>query len=107
MKLSECNAKQRKAFLNIVHAANWIIGGLENTVADCDPDDKDRIDAEKALANHAVLVNGIYEAATTDIYTDGAVKFGKGAESYLKDIRFCGKAWLMERVEARVKKLGY
>ena len=28
-------------------------------------------------------------------------------KSYLKDIRFCGKEWLMERVERQVTKAGY
>jgi len=53
------------------------------------------------------MTKEIYDAAITEIYTDGAMMFGKAAQSYLKDIRFCGKDWLMERVEARVKKLGY
>lgn len=35
------------------------------------------------------------------------VFFGTAAESCLKDIRFCGKEWLMERCEKRVAKPGY
>ena len=45
--------------------------------------------------------------ATTEIYQEGACCFNSTAASYLKDIRFCGKAWLLERVEARVRKEGY
>ena len=107
MKYSECNAKQRKAFANILHAANWIIGGLENTMSDNLPDSEEYIQANERLHDHEGLVNEIYDAAITEIYGDGSMMFGKAAQSYLKDIRFCGKDWLTERVEARVKKLGY
>lgn len=107
MKLSECNAKQRKAYINIAHAANWIIGGLENVLLDNEPESNEYIDAKRQLDDHALLVDTIYDAALTEIYTDGACMFGNEVAKYLKDIRFCGKEWLMERVEARVKKLGY
>ena len=33
--------------------------------------------------------------------------YHQAAVSYLKDIRFCGKEWLMARCEARIKKAGY
>ena len=45
--------------------------------------------------------------ATTDLYDDGSCCFNQAAERYLKDIRFCGKEWLMARCEARIKKAGY
>ena len=63
--------------------------------------------AKAELADHDGLVATIYEMATTEIYQEGACCFNSAAASYLKDIRFCGKAWLMERVEARVRKEGY
>ena len=28
-------------------------------------------------------------------------------EETMRDIRFCGKEWLMERCEARIQKAGY
>lgn len=34
MKYAECNARQKKAFKNIFHASNWLLGGLENTMLD-------------------------------------------------------------------------
>ena len=71
-------------------------------------EDSDEYRAAKAeLADHDGLVATIYEMATTEIYQEGACCFNSAAASYLKDIRFCGKAWLMERVEARVRKEGY
>lgn len=107
MKLSECNARQKKAFINIKNAANWIIGGLENTMLDYLPSDEDYKNAQARLSDHEGLVAEIYDAAITEIYGDGFMGFGKEVEKYLKDIRFCGKDWLMARCEARVKKCGY
>lgn len=107
MKLAECNAKQRKAFLNIYHAANWIIGGLENTLLDYEEDSEEYKAAYDRLHDHEGLVNEIYEAAINDYYDDGCACYNDTAKRYLKDIRFCGKDWLMERCEARVKKCGY
>ena len=107
MKVSEMNARQKKAFYNIKYAAYWHIGGLENALMD-NAEDSDEYRAAKAeFADHDGLVATIYEMATTEIYQEGACCFNSTAASYLKDIRFCGKAWLMERVEARVRKEGY
>lgn len=107
MKYADCNERQKKAYRNIAYAADWIIGGLENTLLDYDEDREEYKLAKATLADHSGLVAEIYSAATTDIYTGGGVFFGAAAESCLKDIRFCGKEWLMERCEKRVTKLGY
>ena len=63
--------------------------------------------AKATLANHDGLVAELYNMATTDVYDDGSCCFSQAAASYLKDIRFCGKEWLMARCEARIKKAGY
>lgn len=107
MKLSECNARQRKVYMNVYHAANWIIGGLENTLEDNARDSEEFKEAMAQLDDHEGLVNAIYEAATTELYGEGSVKWGADIKRYLKDVRFCGKAWIMERVERRLKKMGY
>lgn len=107
MKYADMDARQKKAFKNIYHAANWLVGGLENQMEDNAPGSPEHESARRALANHEGLVDELYSMATTDIYDDGAMMFGKGAESFLKDIRFCGKEWLMERCERRIKKCGY
>jgi len=107
MKYADCNARQKKAFRNIFHASNWLLGGLENTMMD-NPEGSPEYESAKAtLADHDGLVAELYEMATTDVYDEGSCSFGQGAASYLKDIRFCGKDWLMERCEARIKKGGY
>lgn len=107
MKFSECNAKQKKAYANIYHACNWLIGGLENTMSDNEEGSPEYENAKARLADHEGLVNELYDMAITDVYDDGSCCFGKGAASYLKDIRFCGKEWLLERCEKRIKKAGY
>ena len=107
MKYSECNARQKKAFMNIKHAANWLLGGLENTMLDNAEGSPEYESAKAQLADHAGLVQEVYNMATTDIYDEGSCFFGASATSALKDIRFCGKEWLMARCEARIKKEGY
>ena len=107
MKYSDCNARQKKAYRNIYHTANWIIGGLENTMLDNERDSEEYKSAEAQLKNHNGLVDEIYNEAISSVYDDGSCCFNESAERFLRDIRFCGKEWLMERVEARVKKMGY
>lgn len=100
------NARQLKAIMNIKHAANWLIGGMENCVSDFG-NEPEGIQAKEELANHEMLVNEVYDMAISDIYNDGAMYFGEGAKKYLKDVRFCGKDWLMEICDKIVKKMGY
>ena len=107
MKISEMNYRQKKAFYNVYHAANFLIGGLENTLADFPEDSTEYIEAKATLADHDLLAAQLYDMATTEVHTEGCCSFGKQAESYLKDIRFCGKAWIMERIEKRLRKMGY
>ena len=107
MKYADCNARQKKAFRNIYHASNWLLGGLENTMLDNAEGTKEYENAKATLANHDALVAELYRMATTDLYDDGSCCFNQAAERYLKDIRFCGKEWLMARCEARIKKAGY
>ena len=107
MKISEMNAQQKKAFYNIRNAANYLIGGLENTMEDYPEDSEEYLEAKATLEDHDFLVSQIYDLALTEIFAEGANIFGRAAEAYLKDIRFCGKEWLMERVEKQVTKAGY
>lgn len=107
MKYAECNARQKKAYANIYHAANWLLGGLENTCLDNQPGTPEYDSAKAILDDHDELVHELYQMATTDVYDEGSCVFGQTAEKYLKDIRFCGKDWLMARCEARIKKAGY
>ena len=83
MKYADCNARQKKAYRNIYHASNWLLGGLENTMQDNAEGTEEHENAKATLADHDGLVAELYRMA------------------------FCGKEWLMARCEARIKKAGY
>lgn len=107
MKYADMNDRQKKAFRNILYAALFTIGGLENTLEDNAEDSEEYKKAKATLSDHEGLVSEIYYEATHSIYGDGFVEFNQEASSFMKDIRFCSKDWLMERVECRVRKMGY
>ena len=108
MKVSEMNQRERKAFYNIKHAANDLLGGLENTMLDYEENEPEYISAKALLENHDRLVTELYEMATTAIYGEGYCCFNPAAvQKELRDINFCGKEWLMERCEKRITKEGY
>lgn len=107
MKVSEMNGREKKAFYNVYHAAKWIIGGLEDTLNDFEEGTAEHESAKATLMNHDGLVKVLYGEATTSVYSVGGHFFGTGAERYLRDIRFCGKDFLMDICEARIKKMGY
>lgn len=104
MKYAEMNERQKKAFRNVLGAANWIIGGWENTLEDYPEESDEYKSAQNALADHDGLVAAIYQEAINNVH-DYALGFAPA--SALKDIRFCGKEFIMERVEKRVAKMGY
>lgn len=107
MKYSEMNERQKKAFMNIKYAAYNLIGSLENTLSDYSEEDEEYQYAEELLGDHDRLVSEIYEMAISGVYREGFEGFGSQYQSLIKDIKFCGKDWLMERVDARVTKEGY
>ena len=108
MKVSEMNAREKRAFINIKYAANDLLGGLENTMCDYNEDDPHYINAKSLLEDHDKLVQMLYQMATTAIYGEGYCCFNQDSvRKELRDINFCGKAWLMERCEKRVVKEGY
>ena len=107
MKYADCTPRQKKAYRNILNASEWLLGGLQNTLQDNDEGSEEYESAQTQLANHEGLVNELYRMATTQIFSDGACRFSESAEETMRDIRFCGKEWLMERCEARIQKAGY
>ena len=107
MKVADMNERQKKAFYNIKHAANDLLGGLENTLLDYSKDSEEYGEAKALLDDHDELVKELYRCATTAVYSEGAVWLGKSAEKFIRDINFCGKEWLMQRCEARIRKEGY
>lgn len=107
MKVADMNERQKKAFYNIKHAANDLLGGLENTMLDNSKDSEEYKSAERLLNDHDALVKELYSMATTAVYDEGFCGFGKEAQMIIRDINFCGKDWLMERCEKRITKEGY
>lgn len=105
MKYSECNARQKKAWQNIKNAASDYIFGLVNGCLDSPKDSQDYQDYKQALDNIEELIEAVYHEAITTIYTGGGgCCFGEGAEKRLKDIRFCGKEFLMKVTTHYCKK---
>lgn len=108
MRISEMSIRQKRAYYNIVNVSNYLIGGAENTMLDYAPDTQEYADAKAFLEDHDRLVKSIYREAVTQCYPgDDPYTLGLRPDSFLRDIRFCGKEWLMERVELRVRKMGY
>ena len=107
MKYSEMNERQKKAFKNIKYAAYDLIGGLENTMLDYPKDHEEYIEAKNFLSDHEALVKEVYHMATSSLYDDGACFFGGYADRIIRDINFCGKEFLMQCCEERVRKEGY
>lgn len=80
--------KQRKALSNIKHCANDQWQFVNSWY------DEKSEDARRFMMDARELFDTIYSEAQKNVYGDGSVSFGKGCESYLKDIRFCGKPFL-------------
>ena len=107
MKVSEMNQRQKKAFYNIKYAANDLLGVLDNTLLDYPEDSDEYKSAYALLHDHDRLVKRLYSDATTCVYGPNWCGFGPENERFIRDIRFCGKEWLMERCEKRITKEGY
>lgn len=84
----ELNLKQRKAFLNIKNCANDQWGYVNSWY------DEKSEDARQFMMDARGLFETIYTESLTNLYGEGSCSFGKECESYLKDIRFCGKSFL-------------
>lgn len=105
MKYVECNYRQKKAWKNIKHAASDYIFGLLNGCLDSDKNSDEYKDYKAALDDLDGLVETVYKEGTTTIYTyGGGCLFGDEVENYLKDIRFCGKEFLMKVATHYCKK---
>lgn len=96
MKLSEMNKMQRIVAEMSYERCNWVIGGYENVLEDCEPTSEDYKAAENALANHEGLVQEVYESL-----------MHKTERGWHKAVRFVGKEFMLERINGRIKRLGY
>lgn len=92
----EMNMKERKAYNNIKNAAIDYIYGLENGCFDSDKDSGEYNDYFTQLNDLESLIEMVYIEAINTVYMNGMVSGGAAAKAYIKDIRFCGKEFLME-----------
>lgn len=92
----EMNKKEQKAYKNIKWAANDYIFGLENGCFDTEKGSEQYNDYYAQLNDLESLINIVYGEATSAVYDEGGVSFNEQAQAYIKDIRFCGKEFLME-----------
>lgn len=96
MKFKEMDKRQQTATLRVWETCGFIVGGLENTLMDYEPDTEEYKEAEATLKDHSVLTDMVY----TEVMWDTE-------KSILKHIKFCGKDFIMERIDKRLKKLGH
>lgn len=104
MKFKEATPRQKKAWKNIRYAASDYIFGLENGCHDNPKDGDTYREYLDALLDIEHLKESVYHQSITCVCDEGFVGFGAGAESYLKDIRFCGKEFLMKLVSKYCKQ---
>lgn len=104
MKLNELNERQKKAYTNMKWALNDYTGMWENTLMDSHEGSEDWNKAYEALNNRELMKETIYYWGTTMLCRNGCQW---NDERLVKDIRLCGKAWLMEAIEQLMVKEGY
>ena len=95
MKFAECNAKQKKAWKNVKYAASDYIFGLMNGCLDNPKDSTMYKDYMDGITDLDGLISTVYDEAITNVYDEGYCAFGAGAQAHIRDIRFCGKDFIM------------
>lgn len=96
---TDLNLKQKKAVKNIKYCSNDQWQFVNSWY------DEKSEDARQLMMNPEELFNIIYDESQKNIYDEGMCAFGRGAEAYLKDIRFCGKKFLQTVVLYYTAKL--
>lgn len=87
-KKSELTRKQQKALTNIKWCANDQWGYVNSWY------DERSEEARKFMLDAASLFDTIYSESLANVYGEGFCIFNSSAQSYLKDVRFCGKKFL-------------
>ncbi len=90
--IKDFNDHQRKAFLNFKYCANdaW------QFVNDCLDHTEYYEESKDLMTSPKQLFDYLYEEALSNVYAEGFSSAGKWAESFIKDIRFCGKDFLQK-----------
>ncbi len=80
--------KKQKALKNIKYCSNDQWGFVNSWY------DERSEEARNFLLDAEQVFNTIYDEGITNVYGEGYCSFNSAAQSYLKDIRFCGKKFL-------------
>lgn len=96
------NGWEKIAKKNLKEAYNWIVGGLENTLQDCEEDSEEYRSAKKTLADAESLAIEIYHEGITTFFGDGMCGGKAPAE-----MRFAGKGFCISYITKLLKKDGY
>lgn len=96
------NGWEKIAKKNLKGAYNWIIGGLENTLQDCEEDSEEYRSAKKTLADVELLALEIYHEGITTFFGGGMCGGKAPAE-----MRFAGKDFCIGYITKLLKKDGY
>lgn len=102
---NDMTAKEMKAYKNIKNAACDYVYSIQNGCYDSQVDSEEYNDYYNHLNDLDALVDAVYVEAISAVYTDDGTTFGgSAAKAYIKDIRFCGKEFLMEVTRHFCKK---
>lgn len=82
------DARQKKAIKNIKYCANDQWQFVNSWY------DEKSESARQYMLDAQEIFDTIYRESQENIYSEGMVMFGSHCESFLKDIRFCGKKFL-------------
>ena len=104
MKYSELNEREKKAYTNMKWAINDYTGLWENALENEEEGSEEWNKAYEALNNRELMKETIYQMDTTTLCRNGCQW---NDERLVKDIRLCGKEWLMEVIEQLMVKEGY
>lgn len=96
------NGWEKIAKKNLKEAYNWIVGGLENTLQDCEEDSEEYRSAKKTLTDAESLAIEIYHEGITTFFGDGMCGGKAPAE-----MRFAGKDFCISYITKLLKKDGY
>lgn len=105
-QFKEMNEREKKAYNNMKYAMYDFTGLWENTLLDEPEDSEEYQKAYNILHDIKTLKENIYEYGTTNYYIQD--RFGGymtiSDERVIKDIRFCGKEFLMDCIDTILDK---
>lgn len=97
MKISEMNNNQKRVYLMVVELCNEFIGGWENTLCDAEENSEEWNEAQKMLnADHDTKVEWILSDVRHSIEWQR-----------LENLHFVSLEWTRERIDKRLRKMGY